>query len=36
MKSQHNLTLLLIINYSEVTQTSKKTVNIKTKRETKV
>ena len=35
-KSQHNLTLLSTTNHSEVTQTSKKTVNIKTRRETKV
>ena len=36
MKSQHNLTLLLITNYSEVTQTLKKITNIKMRRETKV
>ena len=35
-KSQHNLTLLSTMNHSEVTQTSKKTANIKMRRETKV
>ena len=36
MKSQHNLMLLSITNHSEVTQTFKKTINIKIRRETKV
>ena len=36
MRSQLSLTLLLIMNYSEVTQTLKKTVNIKITIEIKV